>query len=217
MKLSFGGHELMMHASGVLYWPDREMLIVSDLHLEKGSSFARRGFFLPPYDSDETLRRLLAVCATLAPKRLVLLGDSFHDEQGYQRLSQDAINLFSELYRFDPVWVVGNHDGAFVPGGFEVHRDFVVDGLTFRHEAEEDGQFEISGHYHPKADIIHKGARVSVRCFVENGQRLVMPSFGAYTGGLAVSHPSIRALFPQGHTLHVLSSTRVISLKGLDT
>ena len=213
MIITFAGHEFTLHPSGVLHWPERELLIVSDLHLEKGSHFAQRGFFLPPYDSDETLQRLLAVTAVLAPKRIVLLGDSFHDAQGFQRLNDNARALFNELHCFDPVWVTGNHDGGFVPEGFEGCDDYTMDNITFRHEAQTGQGYEISGHYHPKADLVHKGARLSARCFIEDGRRMIMPSFGAYTGGLVVTHPSISGLFPNGHTLHVLGSTRVISLK----
>jgi len=213
MKLRFAGQDMMLHPAGAVYWPAPSILMVADLHLEKGSHFARRGFYLPPYDSRETLQKLLDVVAAFNPDRLVVLGDSFHDPQGYDRLGDTEKILFERLTAFDPVWVRGNHDGPFVPPGFAAADVFHQDGVALRHEARaDDAGPEISGHFHPKTDMIHKGGRIARPCFIEDGVRLILPAFGAYTGGLAVTHASIAGLFPNGYRLHVLGDKRIYSL-----
>lgn len=213
MNIRFGGQDMVLHHWGGLYWPSQNLLVVSDLHLEKGSHFARRGFFLPPYDSEETLVKLHALCNRYAPKRILLLGDSFHDANGYRRMNDKAKALFDDLRRYDPIWIRGNHDADFAPEGFEIRDDFILDAVRFVHEAaQDDGMPEISGHFHPKMDVHYKGSRISRRCFVEDGKRMIMPAMGAYAGGLSVTSAPIAALFKEAFTTHLLGENRVFSL-----
>lgn len=188
MKIKFAGHTFLLHPSGVLFWPEKSMVIVSDLHLEKGSHYAKRGFFLPPYDTHETITRLLQAIASCKATHILVLGDTFHDADGYGRLPETEKKLFLKLLEFNPVWIFGNHDGEFVPPGFTAHKTFLLDGIIFNHEAEEGTDFEISGHYHPKIDIIHKRSRISRPCFIADGNKMILPAFGAYTGGLSITH-----------------------------
>jgi uncharacterized protein len=213
MKITFGNHELLLHPSGVLFWPDQSLLIVSDLHLEKGSHFAQRGFFLPPYDSHETLGKLHKAIDEVSPRKILLLGDCFHDAKGYGRLRTKERALFDALLRYHPVWITGNHDGDFVPEGFTAHDAYTLDTITFRHEATADGQFEISGHFHPKTDILHKGATITRPCFIEDGRKMILPAFGAYTGGLSVSHPSIATLLLKEPRLYILGQNKIYAAK----
>lgn len=199
----------MLHHSGALYWPDEELLIVSDLHLEKGSHHARRGFFLPPYDSHATLYALHKVIAEIKPLKIVLLGDSFHDGQGHKRLSPEAQSLLHALTQWNPVWITGNHDGEHVPNGFSGMEEWTLKNIVLRHEARGDS--EISGHYHPKVDVHHKRARISRRCFVEDGNRLIMPSFGAYTGGMNITDPILRPYMGETYRFYPLGDARVFS------
>lgn len=209
MKIVFAGHDLTLHPSGALFWPDEGWLIVSDLHLEKGSHFARRGFFLPPYDTHKTLADLEAVCARTQCRRLLLLGDCFHDAQGYARLNEDDRAVFSALLIHDPIWIHGNHDGEFVPPGFTGAQEFTHRGLVFRHQAQPGAQAEISGHYHPKAELLFHGSRLSRRCFIEDGRKMILPAFGAYTGGMAVTDPVVRALFTAPARHYILGQDKV--------
>ncbi len=212
MKIRFGHHDFVLHHSGLLFWPAENLAVVADLHLEKGSHFAQRGFFVPPYDTRETLSRLGGVLAQLKAKHLLVLGDTFHDKSGFERLMPGDRVLFDALSAYAPVWVRGNHDGDFVPPGFAGHDVFEIAGITFRHEAGEGGDFEISGHFHPKADIVHKGARVSRRSFVSDNRRMILPAFGSYAGGLSVTDPVFAGFFPEGYRLHLLGQTRVFAL-----
>lgn len=207
--ITIGDQTFHLHPSGVALWPRHRMAIVSDLHLEKGSHFARRGFFIPPYDTHATLDRLLRVCEAEQVERMLMLGDCFHDPQGYGRLDARARADFQSLLRYQPIWIRGNHDRNFVPPGFDAHTDYVCDGITFRHIAQPGAMYEISGHFHPKVKVVHKGAEISRPCFVTDGTRLIMPAFGSYTGGLFVDDPVMRTLFSGAISCHALGRDKV--------
>lgn len=211
MKIAFAGHDFLLHPSGTLFWPQQSLLVVSDIHLEKGSHFAGRGFFLPPYDSHETLERLHRTITELSPKRLLILGDCFHDKKGHGRLPSKERALFEALLGYNPIWIVGNHDGDFVPEGFEAHEVYLLNGIAFRHEASAEATPEISGHFHPKIDLLHKGALISRPCFVEDGLKMILPSFGAYTGGLSIGHESIARHFKTPPRVYIQGNNRIYS------
>jgi len=183
---------------GALYLPDLHMLVVSDLHLEKGSSFARRGQLLPPYDTAATLDMLAAVIARYQPRTVISLGDSFHDTKASERLpSLYAIRLKSLMERRDWFWITGNHDPdrpVDLPG--DCVEELAVGPLTFRHEpSRTKAQGEVAGHLHPAARIVRRGRSVRRPCFASDGERLIMPAFGAYTGALNVLDRAFRGLF----------------------
>ncbi len=212
MIITLNGHDIFLHASGIALWREHGIAVVADLHLEKGSHFAKRGFFLPPYDSEETLARLLAVCAAEGVRQVVILGDCFHDAGGFARLGDAGRRAFARLLALDAIWIKGNHDGDFVPEGLAAHDSYNLSGITFRHESQPDsGAGEISGHFHPKVHIAHNRTRLQRPCFVEDGFKLLLPAFGAYTGGLDIRDPAIRKLFAQPLRCHVLGESRVYS------
>ena len=192
---SFCGHELMALPEGALFWPARSALVVADLHLEKASWFARLGQMLPPYDSAATLSQLSALRDRLEAREIWCLGDSFHDREGCDRLPAEARQTLVALTGSTRwTWITGNHDPSFRdPCGGALAEEAMVDGLLFRHEADplESGP-ELSGHFHPKLRISQRGRRVSRRCFVISERKIILPAFGALTGGLDVDHPAIR-------------------------
>lgn len=194
VPFSFGGQALFALAQGALFWPARGALLVADLHLEKASWFAGRGQMLPPYDSIATLSDLTALAAATGAREIWCLGDSFHDVAGCDRLPQQARALLTALtgsVRW--TWITGNHDPAIVDrcGGVVVE-EAVVDGLVLRHEADRDERRpELSGHFHPKLRIRVRGRQVARRCFVATERKLILPAFGALTGGLDAGHPEI--------------------------
>lgn len=212
VTLTLNGVELLADPSGALYWTERRTLIVADLHLEKGSSLARKGTLLPPYDSRATIDRLRAAIARLAPTRVICLGDSFHDAGGSTRLSgEDRAELAGLIDRLDWIWIIGNHDPVPPQGLGGAVADALVDGpLSLRHEARGDRcPGEISGHYHPVARLRVKGKTVSGRCFVNDGARLILPAFGAYTGGLDVGEPDLKRLFARRFEVALIKGDRV--------
>jgi uncharacterized protein len=200
-----------LNCDGALYWPDERVLVVSDLHLEKGSSFAARGQLLPPYDTAATLARLARLVAHYAPRVVVAVGDSFHDGDGPARLSrEDRDNLLALQRGRDWIWLTGNHDpepAANIGGVF--HAEFGLGGLTFRHlPAGRPG--EIAGHLHPVARLSHRGRTVSRRCFAADESRMVMPAFGAFTGGLNIRDAAFADLFGTlSFTAHMLGEDRL--------
>ncbi len=185
---------------GALWWADERLLAVADLHLEKGSSFARRGQMLPPYDTGETLARLATLVDRLRPKTVVALGDSFHDDDGAGRLSpRDRASLAALQTARDWIWIAGNHD-PHLPDGLAGRRldELSMGPLTFRHEpAAGAADGEIAGHLHPAARVIGRGRSVRRRCFAGDGYRLILPAFGAYAGGLDVRDKAFAGLFRQ--------------------
>ncbi len=197
-RITLKGAAFTADASGALHWPARETLIVADLHLEKGSAAAARGTLLPPYDSRATLLRLAAVIERLAPARVIALGDSFHDAGGPERLDPDDLALLRALQRGrDWTWITGNHDPE-LPAllGGRVCPEERLDGIVFRHDPRPyPGSREIAGHLHPAARLARRGAAVRRKCFIANGTRLVLPAFGAYTGGLNVLSDAFAPLF----------------------
>ena len=213
IALSLAGTTLVADPSGALWWPDERTLIVADLHFEKGSAFARRGALLPPYDTRATLAALSALIARMAPTRVVALGDSFHDRHGADHLRpDDAAHLSALVDRQDWVWVAGNHDPAPKPalGGRVVADALMLGPLTLRHEAARNAEAgELSGHFHPKAGISIHGRRLTCRCFVADETRVILPAFGAYTGGLDVRDPAISDLFPYGFAAYLAGKTRL--------
>lgn len=198
---------------GALWIGAAKTLIVSDLHLEKGSSFARDGQMLPPYDTHATLSRVAALMEAHEPEIVVSLGDSFHDGGGPARMHERDRHLLRSLIgRCDWIWVEGNHDGrsAETIGGV-VRESLQLGALNLVHKpTRRAAPGEIAGHLHPCAKVTGRGRVVRRRCFAVDGRRLVMPAFGAYTGGLNVCHEEFAPLFPNGVTALVLGRTRVL-------
>jgi DNA ligase-associated metallophosphoesterase len=184
---------------GALWWAGRRLLAISDLHLEKGSSYARSGVFLPPYDSQATVARLHALLDAKAPARVIAMGDSFHDGEAEDRLDPGTLSSLQALTRrCEWVWLEGNHDPA--PGAlFEgtVVAEWREGPLTFRHVPTRGCSGEVAGHLHPKIRVSTRGRSVGGRCFVTDGNQLVMPAFGALTGGLSVRDREVRGLFQE--------------------
>ncbi|MDE2375837.1 MAG: ligase-associated DNA damage response endonuclease PdeM [Bradyrhizobium sp.] len=197
--------------SGALYWDEERLLVVSDLHLEKGSSFAARGVLLPPYDTVATLSRLASVIAWHDPRVVIALGDSFHDRAAHQRLSPGDREAMAALQAGrDWIWISGNHDPALPRDlGGTVADAVAIGPVTFRHEPT-GGAGEIAGHLHPKARVTARGRSMERRCFASDGMRAVMPAFGAYAGGLSIRDAAFARVFGERHfTAHLLGDNRL--------
>ncbi|TKD49994.1 ligase-associated DNA damage response endonuclease PdeM [Sphingomonas baiyangensis] len=194
VPFSFADHGFAALPDGALFWPARRALFVADLHFEKASWFAMHGQHLPPYDSAETLARLQAVIARCDPTEIWCLGDSFHDAAGCQRLPrpvQDGLRAIAARHRL--TWITGNHDAGMVDRcGGAVADEAMLGDVVLRHEADPaETRPELSGHFHPKLRVTVRGRRVARRCFVATDRKLVLPAFGALTGGLDAQHPEI--------------------------
>ena len=210
--ITMKGAALAPDASGALVWPAERTFVVADLHLEKGSAFAARGRMLPPYDTRATLDRLAGLVERLAPQRVLCLGDSFHDRRAASRMEAGDVARLTALTERVPdwVWITGNHDPE-PPEGFggRIVEELALGPLTFRHEAVPGAVGELSGHLHPVAAVLVPGKRVRERCFAFDGAKLILPAFGAFTGGLNVLDPAIAGLLAKPFEVHLLARGKV--------
>ena len=212
--LDVAGVGLVADLSGALFWEEQGLIVVADLHLEKGSSLASRGVLLPPYDTAATLNRLASVIARHEPRMVIALGDSFHDRKAHGRLSDSEHHAIAALQaRRDFIWISGNHDPALPRAiGGVVACEVAIGPIVFRHEPT-GAVGEIAGHLHPKARVAARGRSVERRWFACDGARAVMPAFGAYTGGLSIRHEAFARIFPaMGFMAHLLGDRRVHSI-----
>lgn len=212
VEASLAGARVRALPEGALWIEEAKTLIVSDLHLEKASSFARTGQMLPPYDTHAALSRLGALMDRLAPDIVVSLGDSFHDGGGPARMAEKDRALLQLLIgRSDWIWVEGNHDGKSPETlGGVVRESLHIGALVLRHQPSQGAApGEISGHLHPCAKVSGRGRVVRRRCFAFDGTRLVMPAFGAFTGGLNICDPAFAPIFPDGALALVLGRDRI--------
>lgn len=207
--LDFAGEEFLLTKGNALYWPKERALLVADMHLEKGSWYAQHGQMLPPYDSRETLERIADAVNVTGARRVITLGDNFHDDAGTHRLDPYAAGMLESLTRaLDWVWITGNHDE-------KMHRSFgaaLVDemelgGIILRHEAKPgETRAEMSGHYHPKMRVKVRNRHITRSCavvsrFSVTGDRIILPAFGAYTGGMDAGAPEILSVLKPADTI----------------
>lgn len=209
-RIDFQGETLDLLPSGALFWEAADMLVVSDLHLGKSERIARRGgTLLPPYETTETLLRLSGEIAATGAKSVLCLGDSFDDRAAAEALDATHLETLQRLQAGRRwIWIEGNHDPGPLDLGGSHLAEYREGPLVFRHIAEpavEAG--EISGHFHPKARIKH----ASRRCFLVDSSRLILPAFGAYTGGLDWMTPVLRGLFEENATAY-LTGRKVLAV-----
>ena len=213
-EIAVAGVAATLDLSGAMYLCDHDTLVVADLHFEKGSSFARRGSLLPPYDTRETMGPLASAIERYRPGTVIALGDSFHDLDGPDRLVEEDRAALARLQAGRQwIWITGNHDRALPPSiGGDVVEELALGGLELRHEPVAGARRELAGHLHPVGKVVMRGRGVRRRCFVTDGERCILPALGAYAGGLNACDPAIRSLFPQGFTAHLIGEGRIFAI-----
>jgi len=199
VPFSFAGEEFVLVQGRALYWPRERALLVADLHLEKASFFARHGQMLPPYDSRETLERVAIAIRETGARRVFTLGDNFHDSEGAGRLEPHAAGMLDALVRAtDWVWITGNHDARMeAAAGGALAEELEIAGFLLRHKATAgETRPELSGHFHPRFRLNARGRSINRPCAVvasspDTGGRMILPAFGALTGGMNAADPAI--------------------------
>lgn len=198
VPLSFAGEEFALTQGRALYWPREQALLVADLHLEKASYYAKSGQMLPPYDSRETLERLALAIRETGARRVYTLGDNFHDDTGPERMEPHAAGMLAALVRAtDWVWITGNHDaGMEAKAGGALAEELDIAGLLLRHRAQPgETRPELSGHYHPRVQLRVRDRSIRRPCAVisrsESSERMILPAYGALTGGMNAADPEI--------------------------
>ena len=211
VPFSFANQEFALVQGRALYWSRENALLVADLHLEKASYYARFGQMLPPYDSRETLERIALAIRETGARRVFTLGDNFHDAGGAERLEPHAAGMLAALTRAtDWVWITGNHDSGSdgAPGGTELV-ELAVGGLLLRHEAQPgEERPELSGHFHPKLKIAVRGRNITRPCAVVSERKLILPAFGALTGGMNAADPAIIAAMQPARAVDAVLSAQ---------
>ena len=206
--------EFDFRSDKTLFWRAQKTLIVADLHLEKASFFAKSGQMLPPYDTKTTLMNLKKALQETQAIRLILLGDNFHDMNGPQRLSQKFSSLLPNI---PIIWITGNHDPHLklsTATGDQFVDYYVDESFYFGHKASQNPDhklMEITGHFHPKASVRSYGQRISGPCFIYSSQRVILPSFGVFTGGLDIQTPDIQELFTNEYNITICWKDNVYS------
>ena len=200
------------HADGGLYLPDFQSLIISDLHIGKGAAHRRNGQ-IPGYDTDNTLARLDAAISHAKPKQTILLGDSFHSQEQANSLPTYHREHIAQIAtQTQLIWIEGNHDPHLphsVPGE---HCSYLSLGtLLLSHQPVYQSDHpktliagQIVGHFHPKAKLQLSARNFSAKCFIHDASLMILPAFGAYTGGLNILHTDIQALFGSGQQSYLL-------------
>jgi uncharacterized protein len=194
--LKFAGHIFEPLLSGALFWRAESMLLVADLHLEKFSSFARRGQMLPPYDTGLTLKRLERDLEQTRAERVVSLGDSFHRDEGTTTLlDTDRLRLLALLGKSHWTWISGNHDPSPHALGGVCVTQLDYRGLTLTHQPKRGGLGVIAGHLHPAATVVANGAGTRRPCFVHDTKTMLLPAYGAGAGSMNILGPTFAGLF----------------------
>ncbi|QPC99117.1 ligase-associated DNA damage response endonuclease PdeM [Qipengyuania soli] len=203
VPLSFADEEWFLTEGRALYWPRERALLVADLHLEKGSFFARHGQMVPPYDSRETLERVALAIRETGARRVITLGDNFHDSDGSARLEPHAAGMLDALTSaVDWLWITGNHDPHMEARcGGTLAEEIEIGGVILRHQAKRgETRPELSGHYHPRLQVKVRDRSIRRPCAVVSDNegadgrpsgRMILPAFGAYTGGMNAADPAI--------------------------
>ena len=198
-KFSISENELVAMPSGALWWPAQSILCVSDLHFGKSNRLARMGqSWIPPYENQDTLLRLETDLDSTSAKKIICLGDSFDDNEASQSLTSDELLWITKMQAGrEWIWISGNHDPSPKNLGGSFLHYLEIGKLYFQHIASADDRFEISGHYHPKIRVIIKGQSFTRRCFLVDKNRVILPSYGTYTGGLYCNLDPLRSIMHQ--------------------
>ena len=215
-KLEFCKNTFEIDPHGILIWSKFNIAIVSDLHLEKGSSYAKYGQYLPPHDSLETLINLEKILLNYKIKKIILLGDTFHDKNALNRMNTQTLKKFKLLTNlYELIFIKGNHDKN-VFYNIPSHKTILLNGIEFIHEATIDNRFQISGHYHPTLSIKINGKRVTEKCILQTESKLILPSFGKFTGGLTINNKIFKPYLKSDFNAYICSNKNVYKFSSSD-
>jgi len=202
-----------------LFWFQKNIAIVSDLHLEKGSSYAATGQLIPPFDSEETLNKLINSLKKNNVNKIILLGDTFHDEDALKRIDSNSKGLLQYIIdNYDVVFILGNHEKKMKLEKITFYYDYVIDDIHFIHEAKQNSQHQISGHFHPVATVKVGRKKITEKCLLQSNNYLILPSFGTYTGGLNINSNVIKPYLYNDSNIFLLGKKSVFrfTLSDLD-
>ena len=215
--INFNNHEFKINNDGVLFWLEKKIAIVSDLHLEKGSSFASSGQFVPPFDSEETLNKLINFLKIHEVKIIILLGDTFHDRGALNRMSSKVKSIFDSLVEnYEIIFVLGNHENKMKSAFIKFYERYIVDDIHFLHEAVLEKKHQISGHFHPVASLKINSKQITEKCLIHSENHIIMPAFGEFTGGLNINNPVFKPFLNRNYYIYFLTKKSVYKFASHD-
>ena len=215
--INFNNHEFKINNDGVLFWLEKKIAIVSDLHLEKGSSFASSGQFIPPFDSEETLKKLINFFKTHEVQTIILLGDTFHDRGALNRMSSKVKSIFDSLVEnYEIIFVLGNHENKMKSPYIKFYERYIVDDIHFLHEAVLEKKYQISGHFHPVASLKINSKQITEKCLIHSENHIIMPAFGEFTGGLNINNPVFKPFLNRNYYIYFLTKKSVYKFASHD-
>ena len=215
--INFNNHEFKINNDGVLFWLEKKIAIVSDLHLEKGSSFASSGQFVPPFDSEETLNKLINFLKIHEVKIIILLGDTFHDRGALNRMSSKVKSIFDSLVEnYEIIFVLGNHENKMKSAFIKFYERYIVDDIHFLHEAVLEKKYQISGHFHPVASLKINLKQITEKCLIHSENHIIMPAFGEFTGGLNINNPVFKPFLNRNYYIYFLTKKSVYKFASHD-
>ena len=211
----FANQNFSIFPNGELYWQNKKTLIISDLHFEKGSFFSETRQFIPPFDTIETLRQLSKFIDEYPVEMIIFLGDLVHDKFAFQRMTGEAKKIFFEILKnINCTLTIGNHDDtSFLKDiGLNLTENIIIDDICFSHHPTIDKKFSVFGHYHPKVKLKINSRGIWTSCFIANKEKLLMPSYGYFTGGLSIKSLEIQKLFEPEYEVYPLTKEKVFKL-----
>jgi DNA ligase-associated metallophosphoesterase len=215
--INFNNHEFKINNDGILFWLEKKIAIISDLHLEKGSSFASSGQFIPPYDSEETLKKLINFLKTHEVQTIILLGDTFHDGGALNRMSCKVKLIFDSLVEnYEIIFVLGNHENKMKSPYIKFYERYIVDDIHFLHEAVLEKKYQISGHFHPVASLKINSKKITEKCLIHSENYIIMPAFGEFTGGLNINNPVFKPFLNSNYYIYFLTKKSVYKFASHD-
>ena len=215
--INFNNHEFKINNDGILFWLEKKIAIVSDLHLEKGSSFASLGQFIPPFDSEETLKKLINFFKTHEVQTIILLGDTFHDRGALNRMSSKVKSIFDSLVEnYEIIFVLGNHENKMKSAFIKFYERYIVDDIHFLHEAVLEKKYQISGHFHPVASLKINSKQITEKCLIHSENHIIMPAFGEFTGGLNINNPVFKPFLNRNYYIYFLTKKSVYKFASHD-
>ena len=215
--INFYNHEFKINNDGILFWLEKKIAVVSDLHLEKGSSFASSGQFVPPFDSEETLNKLINFLKIHEVKVIILLGDTFHDRGALNRMSSKVKSIFDSLVEnYEIIFVLGNHENKMKSAFIKFYERYIVDDIHFLHEAVLEKKYQISGHFHPVASLKINSKQITEKCLIHSENHIIMPAFGEFTGGLNINNPVFKPFLNRNYYIYFLTKKSVYKFASHD-
>lgn len=214
MIIDFKNHKFTLNIDGSILWEKEKILILGDLHLEKSTFFSAYGNYLPPYDSFDTLLKLSNSINNMQVKNIIFLGDIFHDLNGYSRMKQRERKILDNICNKNKViWILGNHDKGFALDNVYSCENYKINNITFLHKLTKGINTEISGHYHPKVLFLYKSQKISRPCFLLSKDKIILPAYGTFTGGLNINSKVYKEIFDKDFKIYALGNKNVISIK----